>query len=145
MTRPTTHADRRALLERIDRHARAGTLTVADELQSRRGCRYGLAGVPVWVKDRMGLYCVHNSRWDAQTKLWLKVYPASGPRPLDYVRVGPPGSAYVTLADFRKVPDPPGTLDGIDPADCTLAGRWPVVCCRPGLWHKYNRRRRGGR
>src|SRR5262245_56445037 len=51
--------------------------TVADELERRKGCRYGLRGVRIGVRGEPGVvYVCDGSAWDRHGKLRLDLVPA---------------------------------------------------------------------
>jgi hypothetical protein len=102
-----------------------------DELEARSGCRYGLKGVPIRIRGHPGTFVIASTRWDAARRLVLTAYPAGSDRPRPWGCIPPGRIVWGHLLAYRKPTYPPGTLTGIPATDCTLAGRWPVVCCRP--------------
>jgi hypothetical protein len=120
-------------------HTKTG-LSLAEELERRGGCRYGLADVKVHVEGHAGVYAVWSTEWDKNSELRLVVYPADGPAPEEVIECKHPESCFVhaetgwavhTADCWEPTKYPPGTLNDVHADHCTLASKWPVVCCRP--------------
>jgi hypothetical protein len=116
--------------------------TVQEELERRGDCRYGMSGVEVRVRGYPGRFLVEHNHWNARGELVLTACPAEGPRPT-------PGTCDCDLDDINRqhgdselvvhtaacrywdTQYPSGTLHDVPAADCILASRWPIACCRP--------------
>lgn len=101
-------------------------MTVAEELELRNNCRFGLTGVRMRHEPTGREFECHGSEWDANTR--LLVYATAGhydpgfePQPDD---LGIICAADIDLGKYH----PPEKLRA---EDCALLSRWPVVCCRP--------------
>jgi hypothetical protein len=114
----------------ITTHTKTG-LSLVEELERRGGCRYGLRGVKVRVHGHPGLFKVWATYWGAGQQLFLTLYPAVGPEPIEVQCVDPEHhDLFHTAACFDSV-FPAGTIRDMGAERVTLASRWPVVCCRP--------------
>lgn len=105
--------------------AREGVVrTVAQELERRQKCRYGLRGVSVLLRgEGESLYRIVSSSW-GRSGLQLTLVEES-----DWLD-------FVGWEADRKDPisaDPRAEFSGlvlrrVDPTDCLLASTWPVIC-----------------
>ena len=108
--------------------------TVWDAAYRRGGCRTGLRGVVVGIKDRDGRYVIHGSKWDKDARLILSIYAESDPAPSERWTVpGHDDDLTYSLADLtsgRLVVDyPPSFIPAIPADQCILLSEWPARCC----------------
>jgi hypothetical protein len=112
---------------------RLGTRTVREELEARRGSRYGLSGVKVTIRSHDGEFIIDSTQWNAERKLVLVVYPADGPEP---VHLNCKKTAHCSERTHSSLcfetTWPPGILRDVPAADCVLMSTWPIACCRLG-------------